>query len=292
MRKIGSLNDFSEKYVQKFQLKDKQVVEYKLLNGKPNDDPDTNKKRPMNYPRTVFSLKGQEGGIWDPEKKRNIVCGIPRDYQMTSGGEIMNPVWEKFVVDSPDGVFALVGGQGIANEIYFMLEHHPENASTDDHPDFAKKFKKIDRVSDAKVKTAQTKTLREALNFIDQMNESEIREFAAGSGWAYKEELEVLSSMIQELAIADPAKFLARVNDRKTSLLSLVRKAKAENVIGYSNAQNKFTWVGSDDVLAQFEKADGVDPDELLADYLLTGGNEAAAKVSQMKKALGMDPKK
>jgi hypothetical protein len=288
MRKIGSLNAFSEKYLQKFQLKPGQVVEYKLLNGKKNDDPDTAKQRPMNYPRTTFSLKGAEAGIFDTELKRRIPCGILRSYDVTAAGEIANAVWEKYIVDSPDGVFALVGGQGINDEIYFMLEHHPENEATPQDPNFPKKFKKIDKVADSKAKIQKNDQLLEALDFIKQLEVSEIQEFAQASGWNAKEDPSVLYAMMQEMAMQDPAKFLARANDRRTAIMALVRKALSENVIGYSPVQNKFTWAGTDDVIAQFEKADGVVAEDMLADYLYTGGKETEAKMNQMKRALGL----
>jgi hypothetical protein len=283
MRKIGNLNHFSDEYLDKYRLKPRQVVEYQLMNGRPNDDPDTKKDRPMRYPTTVFSLKGPDAGIWDG--KKYVPCGVLRNYQLSLGGEVINPVWEKFTVNSPDGMFAVIGGDGLSDEIYFMLEHHPENASTPDVPNFEKKFRRVDRQGEAKLKVAKVNVLREALNFVAQMTESDIKDFASASGWNDREDVSVIVAQITDAATTDPELFLSRANDKKTAFAAIVKRCLEAGILTHDAIQNRYVW-GNGDVFAQLERVDGRSALDMVSDYILTGGKEAQTKYAQLKKAL------
>lgn len=262
MKVFGSFNNVSEEIKKRVpKLKKGQVVEYQLLKG----FPDPIRPGQLIHPfakrlKTMFR-------IWDPGANKG-------QGEFVDVGLIRGKDKEGNVIPAPGtfirgGKMGLEGGIVANEELYEILELSDENESNPYRDKSVEpKFKRVDEVRDAEVRTRRRNDKLEALTYISSLNPEEARELAASLGWNEQDELTVINDKLGEFAEKEPKKLLDFLNDPMLKNRALIKIAETKGIIKFDRSTNRAVWGATDAPIASLDRADGKTEYDAMADWI------------------------
>jgi hypothetical protein len=268
----SGINKISEKYqaeLDKKILSDGQVVQFKLLDGILNPDPDERRKEGKEIIwKMVDEIRGHDN-IKDPYTGKIVEIGVVTE--IDEKGKAICDQWT-IMPKNTNGFITIVGGNIEQEKWYEYMLICNENESNP-HRDKNKKakFKLIDAEKESKEKSRQYDLLTEMLVFVRDLSKSEKMEVAGAYGWDRNSSEEIITTRLKELVLKDPAGFKKIVgNKNDLALRSLINEAIADNVITFSPLENKYNFTQTNEVIRSFDRKESVDTIDQLAEWLKT----------------------
>lgn len=264
-------------------------VRYKFNISSVNPDPEKRDGAvlwPMTYtltPKTFNIVDGYEDRPNKQKAKRiGLIKEVDADSKPTRFASIQ-------ISRRQSGVFELNLENPDDVQMAMFLELHPKLKGGK----FADKgrnplFERIDEKQLATEKNTERSLRLKALNKAESMSDLEVVQFADAMTWNSSEPIEVLKSMIADMAEYEPAYFL-QVTSEESKLVeyqAIVKRAVDNKVIQFDPAEYKFTWVGSNQVVAVLPPTGDKNEVEKLADYFQHGGDKAEKIFDKIKKSL------
>jgi hypothetical protein len=281
----SDVNQISDEY--KALLKEKklavgQVVQFRLLSGKLNPDPEERRKREMLWVQSDCIVGSDR--IRDPFSGDLIDIAVVKN--IDSEG---NVVPEKLYVPARDtnGFITIVGGNVKQERWYEFLLICNQNASNP-HRDkeVVAKFKLIDAAKDSKEQRKVQNTLREMLVLVNDLSKSERQEIAAAYGWDRNSEDDVIATRLNEIVMKDPEGFSKIVGNKiDLSIKAIINDALTENIITYAPLENKYTFTKTNEVICTLTRSESVEPKDQFLEWLKTN-TAGKAVLNNIKKLL------
>jgi hypothetical protein len=266
-KNINVISEQLQKHLEKNAIPAKGKIEYKLLNGTLDINPElkTEEER-LKYPSlTQIHLSTK---VKDPGNGGKVVeIGIVKDFD-----EQGRPIYDKlFVMGAEKGKLFFhddVMGHG---EIAALLELHQQNESNPFRDKSIKPlFKKIDRLKDAQDEKALSDKLFKSLQAIDLMTNEDKRLIHAASGGNYHDEDILVEASLTKLAKKDPEGFYKLADSPLTKIKALVKQAEESNIIQFDAQHYKYIWVKSKETIATLERIEGEPTLSQMAEYINT----------------------
>jgi len=264
MIRTAQYNNFSEKFQEDLkkacQLKQGQVVEFELLNIKP--DPNNPGKLLIPASKNIPSTDRVYDKHDEQWKDAALIRGIGQKGEVQFG-RILFKIQNR-------GRISLRGGNAADQEIYeyLMISNYRSNNKLRDKSRVPM-FKLINPVEDAKTNTANRKQLVTALTMAEQMTDEESVQFSAVMGWDYSAPIAVLKDKAGEYAQANPDGFLMNMVRKDKEMVTITRMAIDNGVIEFNVAESTFTWPGSREVITTVPRITGMSPAESFVAYAL-----------------------
>jgi hypothetical protein len=266
MKQIGSYNKIPDS-LQVPPLKKGEYVLYRLLD--PAIDPNDPLKQKYIWPRAkkIPTLDR----IHDPKTGEPIDIGVV-DRVNRDGVPSIKTYWVNG--SESNGYFTLTGGRGYDDYFYEYFELTNTNKSNP-HRDTSvfPLFERIDRVADEKKKLKKRDEELDALIYVRDMGEKELRLLAASMMWDDKDDIDALRNRAIDFAKADPRKFSTVVRSKDVEIKANLKKAQELEVIRYNTQQNKVVWGVSNDTIATLPRVEGQDWLTSMCDWIKTAKN-------------------
>ena len=267
-----NINKISKEYQDELdakQLEVGQVVQFKLLDGVLNPDPDERRKEGKEIIwKMVDFIRGQDR-IKDPYTKKTVDIGVVKE--IDDKGKAVCDQWTIMPRDS-NGYITIVGGNVEQERWYeYMLICNENESNPHRDKNVKAKFKLVDAEKESKEKSRQYDLLTEMLVFVRDLSKAEKMEVAGAYGWDRNSSEEIITTRLKEIALKDPAGFKKIVgNKNDLALRSLINEAISDNVITFNPLENKYTFTQTNEVIRSFDRKDNVDTIDQLAEWLKT----------------------
>ena len=283
----SNINKISEQYQKELdekRLAPGQVVQFKLLDGVLNPDPEERRKegKAIIWKQGDF-IRGKDT-IRDPYSGKIVDIGVVKE--IDEKGKALCDEWSFSPRDS-NGVLTIVGGNVELEKWYeYMLICNDNESNPNRDKNRKAKFKIIDEAKESKEKSRQFDVLTEMLVFVRDLSKAEKMEVAGAYGWDRNSGEEIITARLKEIAVKDPEGFKKIVgNKADLSIRSLINEALAEGVITHSPLENKYTFTKTEEVICTLTRSESVEPTDQLLEWLKTH-NSGKAVLKNIKTQL------
>lgn len=267
-----NINKISDKYQEELEekrLAPGQVVQFKLLDGVLNPDPDERRKEGKEIIwKMVDFIRGKDT-IRDPHTGKLVDIGVVKE--LDDKGRPICDQWTIMPRNS-NGFITIVGGNVSQERWYEYMLICNENESNP-HRDKNKKakFKLVDAERESKEKSHQYDVLTEMLVFVRDLSKSEKMEVAGAYGWDRNSSEEIITTRLKEIVVKDPEGFKKVVGNKiDLSIRSLINEALTEGVITYAPLENKYTFTKTGEVICTLTRSESVESKDQLLEWLKT----------------------
>jgi hypothetical protein len=187
------------------------------------------------------------------------------------------------------GRFSVTGGIVADEELYHQLELTNYNLSNPNRDtSIEPMFKRVDEVADSKHRSKKRSALLEALTYVKNLTDGEVKDTAAGLNWNETLPVEVLRDMLEAFAEKDAVKFIEHIENKDQEVKSTLKKAITAGKINYDTTQHRIV-LPPNQTLIKLDRVDGVDYLTQAAEYILH--NAKGAKVYEtIKKLMTSNP--
>ncbi len=141
---------------------------------------------------------------------------------------------------------------------------------------------------DEKKQAADAKKARDAKKLAmvaaSNMEEAEVREFAAAMLWDETDDIELLRNLVEEYAEASPDMFKDIIANKSIEFRAIVKKSIDRQLIAYNPSEHKFVWVENQQTITVLGAGlDGKHETERLAEWLMTSGKQGDNVYNKLK---------
>jgi hypothetical protein len=243
MLKYKNLNNISEKLENDIPPMKGEIV-FQMLNGHKNNDMDRDEreKNPMLFGKTQLQTFLR---IKDPYTNKIVPIGVPND---VDGDNVTSfrPFLAGADTDVFRGKFSLREGNIQDEEFYKIFWLSPERQGS---PCKDEKIRPVYKIVNHKEETqksiSKVEVLKKALTDLGNLQEADIREFAASQNWS-ETDLDSLTFKINEFARSFPDKYNTIRDNPDTKLRSVIKKALDAKILDYDPMSGKVTMGESD----------------------------------------------
>lgn len=281
MKVVGHINDV-HKDTRPRKLNTDEVVRYQLLTGQPNPDAEARKTNPLIFPFSN-TIPAQDR-IWDVNKKEHVDIALVESYDKDKN---ITPKRIDVFGKNNGGQFACTGGKVTEEELYEYLELTNFNASNPNRDASIEPiFKRIDDLGDAKLRSTKRNSLLEALQYVKNMTNGDVREFAAARNWDENLPYQILRDKIETFAESAPEEFKIFIESKDREVKATIKRAIDAGKIAYDSTQHRISM--NNQTLIKMDRVEGVDFLSQAADWIATHRN--GTKVfDQIKKLIATE---
>lgn len=272
MKSYHNFNDVSAELLATVpKLKPGQKMVFQMLTGINIQDAESGENI-IAYGKVQIPCKDR---IKDPFTKKVHDIGIVEEYDIQS----KEPTKFKFFMPGQgdqhfSGQFELIGGVVEDEEMleYLFLSNYNEsnpNRSDKVHP----MFRPIDEIANSgKIKRAANKR-RDALILVTEMDMVNIKNVASALNFPDFPDDEILRSKVIEWADENPEDFLELYADPTTMVKADIKRGIDKGILIYDPAGNRMLWAKGNAVIATFDRVEGADHLQQMADWCITAKN-------------------
>jgi hypothetical protein len=283
----SNINRISEEYQKELEgkrLAPGQVIQFRLLDGVLNPDPEERRKpgKEIIWKQVDF-IRGQDT-ITDPYTGKLVDIGVVKDTD--EKGKHIFYEWTFYPKDS-NGFITLVGGNIEHERWYeFMLATNRNESNPHRDKNIVAKFKQIDAAKESKEQNRKDDLLTDMLVLVKSFSKAERQEVAAAYGWDRHSEDEVITQRLREIAKKDPEGFSKIVGNKiDLSIKAIIHDALTENIITYAPLENKYTFTKTNEVICTLTRSESVEPKDQFLEWLKTN-TAGKAVLNNIKKLL------
>ena len=283
----SNINKISKEYQDELdqkRLSPGQVVQFRLLDGVLNPDPDERRKEGKEIIwKQVDFIRGQDT-IKDPYSGKIVDIGVVKE--VDEKGKPTFFEWSFSPKDS-NGFITIVGGNIELERWYeFMLITNRNESNPHRDKNIKAKFKLIDAAKESKEQNRKDDLLTEMLVLVKSLSKSERQEIAAAYNWDRHSEDEVITQRLREIVKKDPEGFSKIVGNKyDLSVRAIINDALAEGVVTYAPLENKYTFTKTDEVICTLTRSESVDSKDQFLEWLKTN-NAGKAVLKNIKTQL------
>lgn len=263
-------NKISEKYreeLNKNKLAIGEQVQYRLLSGQLNPDPEERGKKG----REIIWLMSQcivcQDRIRDPHSKDLVDIGVIKG--LDDNGR---PLFDKLYVSARDtnGFFYVTGGNIEQERFHDFLEATNLNESNPNRDSNVKPlFKRVDAAKEAAKTNKNDDTLTDMLILVKDASLAEKREMALAFGWDAEMDQEVITRRLREMVKADAAgfrKIVGNKNDLTTK--AVINEALQKGILAHNGTENKYVIVKTGETIVSLTRSETTQPIDQLTEWL------------------------
>lgn len=281
-----NVNRISDKYraeLDERKLRKGQLVQYRLLGGRLNPDPEERRKKEIIWPQSECIVCSDR--INDPYD------GKPKDIGVIKSiDDKGRPEYEKLYINAREtnGYFFINGGNVAQERFYDFIECCNENESNPYRDEnVIPRFRRIDAVKEAKKKNDYDDDLTDMLYLVKGLSLSEKREVANAYGWDAQTDEGVITSRIREVVKKDPTGFKKLFNNKiDLGIRATINEALKGGVITHDPMQNKYTFTKTEEVICTLTRSESVEPNEQFLEWVKTNPSGNAV-LKNIKRQLG-----
>lgn len=283
----SNINKISAEYqaeLEEKKLADKQVVQFRLLDGVLNPDPDERRKEGKEIIwKQVDFIRGKDT-IKDPYSGKLVDIGVVKE--LDDNGKAICDQWTIMPKDS-NGFITIVGGNVEHEKWYeFMLISNQNESNPHRDKNIKPKYKLIDAAKESKEQNKRDDLLTDMLVLVKTFSKSERQEVAAAYGWDRHCEDEVITQRLRDIVKKDPEGFSKIVGNKiDLSMRAIIHDAITENVITYAPLENKYTFTKTNEVICTLTRSESVEPKDQFLEWLKTN-TAGKAVLNNIKKLL------
>jgi hypothetical protein len=283
----SNINQISDKYQKELdekRLMPGQVVQFRLLDGLLNPDPEERRKEGKEIIwRQGDFIKGQDR-IRDPHSGKIVDIGVVNDID-----EKGKPTFDEWSFSPRDtnGFVTLVGGN-LRHEMWyeFMLIKNENESNPHRDKNVRAKYKLIDAAKESKEQNRKDDLLTDMLVLVKSFSKAERQEVAAAYGWDRHCEDEVITQRLRDIVKKDPEGFSKIVGNKiDLSMRAIIHDAITENIITYAPLENKYTFTKTNEVICTLTRSESVEPKDQFLEWLKTN-TAGKAVLNNIKKLL------
>lgn len=246
-----------------------ELVQYRLLDGKLNPDPEERRKVGKEIIWPMSQCIVCKDRIKDPFTGKLVDIAVVKEIDKDD-----RAVVTKLYVPARDqNGFIYVNGGNVDQEKFFEFLEVSNFNKSNPHRDnnIRPLYERIDAVKEAKDKNKSYDTLTEVLQLLRDASLVEIREIGSAYGWDVKVDDDVIRGRLRDLAKKDPEGFKKIVgNKADLSIKSIINEALREGVITHTPTENKYTFTKTEEVIVTLVRKEGVEPTDQLLEWLKT----------------------
>lgn len=280
MKVVGKFNKISEKLKKEIpSYKRGTVINFQMLNGKKNDDPDSNarQKTPFLYPATQIPTKDR---IFDPyledEKGKEVGGYVDIVVDPVMDGErLLSHRFFMPGLEAPQfhGRFALTAGKIGDDELFeylWLSNHNKDNPHRDESIEAL--YRVLDEAQESKKEAQSADVAFEAQMKVRELKEEDARKIASALNWP-KLDKDILMDNLKTYAHKEPKLFLSIANsDPKTlELRSLLKEAFDNQVLHFDAATGRL--LNKNNLITVFEVNNHFELMESLISFLNSSNN-------------------
>lgn len=283
MKVYHNFNDVSQELLDTVpKLKPGQKITFQMLTGINIQDAETGENK-LTYGKMQIPCRDR---IKDPFTGKVHDIGIVEEYDIQS----KEPTKFRFFMPGWGdqhfrGTFELVGGIVEDEELLEYLWLSNLNDSNPNRSDrMHSMFRPIDVVADSKkIKSAANKR-RDALILVTEMDLRSMKSVASALNFPDFQDDEVLRGKVIEWADENPDDFLELYANPATMIKADIRRAIDKSILVYDPAGNRMLWAKGNAIIATFDRVEGVDHLQQMADWCQTAKNGAEVLKTVRKK--------
>ena len=283
---INQISDTLQKYLDERKLKPGGLVKYRLLIGHLNIDRERQKGDDILFPSSVvihFRDRIFDPGDEGQNNARDVEIGAVQSFN-----DVTKQPTFKFRLLSPTkgdgGEFMVRHGNIDEMESYECLELHNGNGANPfrdtSNPPI---FERVNDIAESEVRSKKRNYLYDSLTAIRVMTYSEMQVFGAGYNLSTKLPLEVLKEKLEAIAEKDPKTFYDAIDGPDLKVKAIIKMATEAEIIAYSAHENKWTYVGSNEVIVALDRKEGASYIDQFAAFLMNSSNGDKVKASLIK---------
>lgn len=165
-----------------------------------------------------------------------------------------------------------------------IIELHPKLKGGDfaDNDKF-QVVSRVDEQQDAAVAIKERSDRRKALNAVEDMTFSDLKNFADAVGFDSTQTESVLRNLTEELAEADSGYFNDLISGKAVEIQALVKQAIDREIITYEPVEGKFTWSGNKQLITVISPMGTENELQKMSSFLQTGGTKADEVLKKLK---------
>jgi hypothetical protein len=283
----SNINKISEKYQEELDAKrltNGQVVQFRLLDGVLNPDPDERRKEGKEIIwKQVDFIRGKDT-IRDPYNGKLVDIGVV--VEIDEKGKAVCDQWTIMPKDS-NGYITIVGGNVEQERFYeYMLICNQNESNPHRDKNIKPKFKLIDAAKESKEQNRMDDLLTDMLLLVRTLSKSERQEIASAYGWDRNSGDEVITKRLREIVKKDPAGFAKVVgNKNDLSIKATLNEALSEGIITFAPLENKYTFSKTNEVICTLTRSESVESIDQLLEWAKTH-NSGKAVINNIKKLL------
>lgn len=272
MKKSKLYNDLSKKTLDATKLKPGQRVTYRLVGIAP---------APMDPSRMAIPTYRNIppiDQIWDEEKQEYVDIAAVKSFD----AEGNHTFHEILFTRANAGHLILNGGRALDQEIHSYLtlcNYNGSNPKRDTSKEII--FELVDEEAKAEVETKKRNARREALNAAADLNQDEVKNFAAALGKDDSRPVSVLRNELEELADKDPQAFLDLISNKQAVMKATINRALSKGIILFSEEQSRWEWPNKEAILTVARGTEAVD--ELVSFCVSSAKGEKVYQTIQSK---------
>ena len=170
-------------------------------------------------------------------------------------------------------------------DIVASLELHPKNGNglfTDKQ--MVSVFSRIDELQLATDKRKERSERKKALDYVEQMSDAEVIEFADAMSWDSTRLPDLLRDEAEDLAEKTPKAFNDLIADKKMKLRAIIKRSIDNKTFGYNPGEGSLTWMNTGQVIVSLGR--GIDnKDDIIrfAEWFDTAGKKAEEILKKIK---------
>ena len=283
----SNINKISKEYQDELdakRLEKEQTVQFRLLDGKLNPDPEERRKEGKEFIWKQSECIVGRDRIKDPHSGKIVDIAVPRS--VDENGKV---VVDKLYVPARDtnGFITIVGGNVAQERWYeFLLICNENESNPHRNKDIKAKFKLIDAAKESKEQNQRDDLLTEMLVLVKTLSKAERQEIASAYGWDRNSDDEVITKRLREIVKKDAEGFSKIVGNKiDLSLKALLNEALADGIITYAPLENKYTFSKTNEVIRSFVRSESEEPIDQLLEWVKTSSQGKAVQ-NNIKKLL------
>ena len=265
-----NVNKISEQYrseLDERKLAIGKMVQYRLLGGVLNPDPEDRRKKEIIWPQSEVIVCRDR--IKDPHSEKLVDIGVVRS--IDDNGK---PDFAKLYIQArvTNGYFFVTGGNVEQERFYDFLECCNANKSNPHRDKNVKPvFERIDVAKEAKKRNDFDDALTDMLSFVKDASLAEKRQVALAYGWDADMDEEVITARLREIVKKDPEGFKKTVNNKiDLSIKAVIYEALKGDVITHDPMENKFTFTKTEEVICTLTRSENTDPQDQFLEWIKT----------------------
>lgn len=170
-------------------------------------------------------------------------------------------------------------------DIVASLELHPKNGNgifTDKQ--MVSVFSRIDEIQLATDKRKERSERKKALDYVEEMSDIEIIEFADSMSWDSTLLPALLRNEAEELAEKTPKAFNDLISDKKLKIRAIIKRNIDNKTLGHNPAEGSLTWMNTGQLICSLGRGiDAKDDISRFAEWFDTAGKKADEVLKKIK---------
>jgi hypothetical protein len=285
---LGKYNDFSPAFLKKIEehiLSLGKVVRYQFDISSKNPDPEKINGEVV-WPASftpdpaIFTIQDTDETRAGKSRFKHVamVISVDKDGEQTRVRRLRVEAYQK-------GVLTLHPQDNTEDmELAMFLELHPaQNGGLYQDKQKAARFRRIDENRFAKEKRELRSLKLKAATEAQKMSDQEVSDFALGMLWDTTQDIEVLREKVEALAETSPAHFMGKIEGKALKVQALLNEALQKEIIKYSPSESKYSWHGTEEVIAVLTPGGEKNHLEKGADWIEGNGKKGEAVLNKIK---------